>query len=337
MRFEPLELEKVDWQRLDRFDDRLVYQTREWVGFVEETQAATPVIAALRDGSATVGYFTGLTVRRFGLKILGSPMPGWTTAFMGFNLEPGVSRRTAVAALLELCFETLGCAHLELRDRNLPLAEVADMGFESTPWHGVEVDLRGSEDEILGRMKGPARTAIRKAAKQGVVVEEADDAAFADDFYAQLEDVFAKQALVPPYGIERVRALIEHLSPSGRLLCLRARDPSGKCVATGIFPGANRTMHFLAGASWRDYQHLRPNEAVMWHAMRHWKARGAERCDLGGFISYKRKYGTTDVHLPFLRKSRSAGTSALRNAAGAAFAARQRLLGRIGRRHARGG
>jgi CelD/BcsL family acetyltransferase involved in cellulose biosynthesis len=314
---------------MDAYPDRLVYQTREWVEFVSDTQRAEPVVAALVEGSSTLGYFTGLVQRRFGVRILGSPMPGWTTAFMGFNLVAGVSRRDALDALVPFAFENLGCAHIEFRDRNLTASDLDGIELKQVPWTGIEVDLRGSEDEIWSTLRATCRTAIRKAEKQGVTVEEATGDDFAEDFYPQLQDVFEKQALVPPYGIERVQALIRHVQPSGRLLLLRARDADGRCIATGIFPGTGRTMHFLAGASFRESQHLRPNEALMWHAMRHWKARGAEACDLGFALSYKSKWGGHEVDVPFLRTSRFRVLSFMRDAAQGAHNARQFLRGRL--------
>jgi CelD/BcsL family acetyltransferase involved in cellulose biosynthesis len=329
LRLERVSYGSVDWELLDAFPDRLAYQTREWIDFVAHTQDAEPVVAALVDGSSTVGYFTGLVQRRVGLRILGSPMPGWTTAYMGFNLEPGLSRRAALESLVPFAFGDLGCAHLELRDRNVVAADLDELRLRQTPWTGLEVDLKGSEDEIWGELKAPCRTAIRKAEKLGVTVEEADGEDFAEDFYPQLEDVFSKQALVPPYGIERVRELIRHVHPTGRLLLLRARSAEGECIATGIFPGMNRTMHFLAGASWRDHQHLRPNEALMWHAMKHWKSRGVEVCDLGFALSYKRKWGGRDVHVPFLSASRYRMLSLMRDGAELAHGARQAVLGRV--------
>jgi hypothetical protein len=329
MKLERLKLADVDWERLDALPDRVVFQTREWIEFISRSQPAEPVIAELTDGTSIAGYFTGLAVRRYGFRILGSPMPGWTTQFMGFNLESGVSRRAAAEALLEFTFGPLHCLHLEIRDRNLTLADVEGLGFDHTPWRGLEVDLRPPHDDIFAAMKSACRRAIRKSEREGVVIEEAHDIGFADDFYAQLEDVFAKQSLVPPYGVERVRELIRAVHPSGRLLLLRARNPEGACIATGIFPAANRAMHFLAGASWREHQHLRPNEAVMWHAMRYWKSRRIEVCDLGGYMDYKRKYGGEEIDLPFLRNSRSRPIAAMRNLAQSAFAARQRLRGWI--------
>ncbi|MGH2982525.1 MAG: GNAT family N-acetyltransferase, partial [Solirubrobacterales bacterium] len=303
----------------------------EWVEFVAGAQGAEPVIGELTEGSAVRGYFTGLTVRRFGVPILGSPMPGWTTGFMGFNLEPGVSRREATEALVDFAFGSLGCAHLELKDHELDLAEVEGLGFDHTAWHGLEVDLSPPEDEVFASFKSACRTAIRKAEKQGIVVEEAEVDGFVEDFYPQMQDVFAKQNLVPTFGPDRIRELIRHVHPTGRLLLLRARDSEGTPVATGIFPFHNRTIHFLSGASWRSSQSQRPNEALMWHAMRFGKQRGMQAMDLGGFMSYKQKWGGRELRPPHLRKSRSGAVAALRDLAQRAFVARVRLAGKLRR------
>ena len=64
MKCEIVDFEKADFRQLDSFADRTVFQTREWVRFVAETQAATPVLAQLTDSGQIVGYFTGLTFTR---------------------------------------------------------------------------------------------------------------------------------------------------------------------------------------------------------------------------------------------------------------------------------
>jgi CelD/BcsL family acetyltransferase involved in cellulose biosynthesis len=316
LRLEGRELAGVDWKRLDAFDDRLVFQTREWLEFVRRTQDAQPVVAAVLDGkNAVVGYFTGLVVRRFGVRILGSPFPGWTTSYMGFNLEEGVSRREAARALVHFAFGPLQCLHVELKDRFLGVADVAGVGFEHTPNVAFEIDLKGHEDEIFGRMTSACRRAIRKSEKVGVVVEEAAGEAFADEYYGQLEDVFAKQSLRPTYDSSRVRELIRTVHPTGRLLLLRARSPEGHAIASGIFPAMNGTAYFWGGASWREHQILRPNEAIFWFAMRYWKDRGVTVLDMGGGGEYKRKYGPVELSIPFFRKSRIRGLGVLRDLA----------------------
>jgi hypothetical protein len=178
-------------------------------------------------------------------------------------------------------------------------------------------------------MTSACRRCIRKAEKIGVTIEEANDLEFAGEYYAQLKDVFAKQSLAPPYTEERVIELIRHLQPTGRLLLLRARDAEGRCIATGIFPAMNGTMYFWGGASWRAHQILRPNEYLMWYAMRFWKARGIEWCDLGGGAEYKRKYGVRETPVPFFRASRFRALSHARQLAKKGVRLRQAAAGRL--------
>jgi predicted N-acyltransferase len=231
-------------------------------------------------------------------------MPGWTTGYMGFNLEPGVSRGDAAEALVRYAREELGCAQVELRDRDLAVQEPFAGRFSVDRFKSFEINMTRSEDEIFGAMTSSCRRAVRKSEKEGVVTEQAADLEFADDYYAQLVDVFAKQSLRPTYDLERVRALVKHLQPSGRLLLVRARSPEGKCIATGIFPALGRSMYFWGGASWREDQILRPNEAVFWFAIRYWKELGIEAFDMGGGGEYKRKYGGVEIEVPHLSWSR---------------------------------
>ena len=335
-----LALERVDpgtwdWDRLDGSSDGVIFQTREWVEFVAATQGAEPVLAAVVDDEGRrVGSFTGLAMRRMGVPLLGSPFPGWTTGSMGFDLDEDVSRRDATAALIRFAFGPLRCMHLELKDRRLTTADVDGLGFEAEPKLTYEVDLSGDEDEIFGRMTSACRRAIRKAEKSGVIVERATGTAFADEYYAQLQDVFAKQSLVPTYGVERVRELIRHLEPTGRLLMLRARSAQGQSLATALFPAFNGTAYFWGGASWREGQILRPNEALFWHAMRELRGRGVTTLDLGGAGDYKRKYGPTEVWVPALRRSRFPGLPQLRSLARIANDRRQRRRGRTRERRA---
>jgi hypothetical protein len=315
LRLERVPLEEVDWQNVDAFSDRNVFQTAGWLEFVARTQGAEPVVARLERDREVVGWFTGLIVRRYGVPILGSPFQGWTTGPMGFNLAPGIDRREAVEALLLFAFQRLRCLHLELLDRRARFEELSGLGARLAEFNTYEVDLAREEGEIFGGMSSACRRAIRKSAKEGVRVEVAHGIEFADEYYAQLEDVFAKQSLRPPYGVERVRELVRCLEPSGQLLLVRALSPQGDRIATAIFPVLNEFAYFWGGASWRTHQILRPNEAVFWYTMRLLRERGIPLLDLGGGGEYKRKYGPRERRIPFFRKSRVRGMMMLRDVA----------------------
>ena len=327
MKLHRIDFKSADWQLLDSFADRTVFQTRAWVQFVAEAQSATPVLAEAREGREVVGYFTGLTFSKFGMKVLGSSFPGWTTPYMGFNLRPGVLRREALAALEKFAWDDLKCLHLEVSDPHFAFDDGEGSGFKTEYYGSYRTELTKSEEELFNGMESACRRCVRKAEKSGVVIEEAHDLAFADEYYEQLKDVFAKQGLVPTYSVERVRSLVKHLEPSGNVLLIRARDGEGKCIATGIYPGYNEIAEFWGNASFRAYQNVRPNEACHWYAMRYWKKRGAKIFDWGGEGSYKEKYGPTPHRVPWFTKSKYQIVGTLRNEARNMFARKQKFLG----------
>jgi CelD/BcsL family acetyltransferase involved in cellulose biosynthesis len=332
LRLERVEPSAALWADRAAYPDRLIFHTEQWLRFVAESQRAEPVLARVMDGGTSVGHFTGLLVKRYGLRILGSPMAGWTTSYVGFNLDPAIPRRAALAALMPFAFRELGCAHLEIRDRGLVEADLEGLGLRWAAAPTAVIDLTPGEDALFGAMASACRRNIRKAAKSAVVIEEVTgDPEFADQFYDQLRDVFAKQNLVPTYSIERVRSLIRNLAPSGRILLLRARDGEGRCIATAVLPWYHRTMYFWGGASYRQHQQLRPNEALIWHALRWAKSRGVTEFDFVGGNSYKAKYGTTEVPVPWARRSRSPLVAGLRDAAKEGFALKQRAVARLSR------
>ena len=315
-RFERVKWNPTEWdQVLGDFPDRIVFQTSAWLGFVGETQDGEIVVAALREGSQTLGYFSGVMIRRFGCKILGSPFRGWSTPYLGFNLRPGVRRQAAASALPEFAFRQLGCVHFEITDSHTTELDLAGLGVVANQHATIEVDLTQSEEALFRNMTSACRRNIRHAERAGVRVEEASDEGFAEEYVSQYKDVLAKQGLVPHFGAERIRAMIRHVHPTGMLLLLRARNPEGECIATGIYPAANRTAFYNNGASWRQYQGLRPNELLHWHAMRHWKRRGMESYNMEGTMDFKLKFGGHQPQTAMFYQSRFRALTKLRSSA----------------------
>lgn len=328
----------VDPARLDRFEDRVFSQRLPWLAFVRSFTGGEIVLAALRDTGEDVGYFAGLRFRPFGLMpVLGSPFRGWTTAYMGFSLAPGIARADALRALPSLAFDELGCLHLELTDRHVGPGEGVGLGFAERRIDNFRSDLTESEDALFGRMTSACRRAIRKGEKCGLRVEEAAPDGFAEEYYAQLREVFARQNLTPTYPLERVRLLIEHVHPSGMLLLARVREPGGRSIATGIYAGFGRLGFLWGNASLREFQGLRPNEALHWFALRYWRQRGMQEFDWGGAGlagAYKAKYGGEPFAVAALRKSRYRIIRTARDAAEQAYYLPRRLRRRVAPRAA---
>jgi hypothetical protein len=226
-----------------------------------------------------------------------------------------------------MAWNELKCLHIEVSDPHFDPQDGEALGFKTSYYISYRTDLTKKEDELFNAMDSACRRCVRKAEKSGVVIEEAHDLAFADEYYEQLKDVFAKQGLVPTYDVERVRSLVRNLEPSGNVLLLRARDPEGKCIASGIFPGFNQIVEFWGNASFRAYQGFRPNEFIQWYVMRYWKNRGATIYDWGGEGTYKEKYGCVPHRVPWFIKSRYEFVGKLRDGAKKMHRGKQRLMG----------
>jgi CelD/BcsL family acetyltransferase involved in cellulose biosynthesis len=293
-----------------------VFCTPEWLDYVARTQDAEPVVAQVESDGVPVGAFTGLIVRRMGVRILGSPFQGWMTGPMGFSLAPGISHGEAMRALAPFAFRELGCLHVEVTDRGSSFDEVESVRGRVDRFNTFELDLRRDEDALLAGMTSGCRRALRKGEREGVSVERASGVEFADEYYDQLREVFERQSLAPPYPRERVRELIRCVEPSGGLLLLRAVGPDGDRIASAIFPHGPQFGYFWGGASWAEQRHLRPNELIFWHAIRHFREHAVAMFDFGGGGGqFKSKFGGPQRAIPVLRRSRVPGMLALRDVA----------------------
>ncbi len=189
-------------------EDAEVYHTAAWLEFLAATQGAEPVVAVVSADGRPVGYFVGAVVRRFGVRILGSPLRGWGTECMGFLLDDGFDRRAAADALIPFAFHDLRCLHVELSDRKLSSEQMEGSQYGVELGSTYLIDLTQSEDVLLRVMQPKTRQKIRKALRGQLRVEDTTDPAFADEFHAYLTETFARQGIGPTYGVERVRQLI---------------------------------------------------------------------------------------------------------------------------------
>ncbi|HEY0938809.1 MAG TPA: GNAT family N-acetyltransferase [Steroidobacter sp.] len=315
MRFRQIPIEQVDWAALDKYEDRTPEQRKPWLDYLTAVGAGKPVVAMLEDRGSELGWFTGMRKTIVGVPVLGSPLKGYNTTYMGLNLVPGVSRTQALRALSRFAIFDQKCAYLELSDVYCDPECARGAGYEVVSSGGFVTDLHLPEEELFNRMTSACRRCIRKAEKVGLVVEEAKPDGFAAEFHAQLTDVFAHQGLKPTYSEERVAKLIEHVHPSGELLLLRARTDSGQSIATGIFYGFGKYSGFWGNGSIRSMLQLRPNQAIHWYALRYWKARGVRWHHWGGGGEYKEAYGPDALSYCRQFKSAIPGLAKLRKPA----------------------
>jgi lipid II:glycine glycyltransferase (peptidoglycan interpeptide bridge formation enzyme) len=145
------------------------------------------------------------------------------------------------------------------------------------PPRTIIIDIRGSEEEILARMKQKTRYNIRLAEKKGVTVRTWDDV-----------DAFHKMMLVTGgrdgfgvHSLEYYKRAYELLQPKGLGEILVAEYEGKPLAALFVARNGNRS-YYLYGASTDEERNRMPTYLLQWEAMKWAKARGGEEYDLWG-------------------------------------------------------
>lgn len=289
--------EQLDTEEYCSIPGKILFTTMPWLSFVQKDSGVEPVYIRIMSDHSFVGYFTGFVFKKFGIRIIGSPFNGWSTCHMGLDLLPGFDRCEVIRELVPFLYNELNCQYIEIIDRRISVEEAKAAGFRVNAMESLELDIAKDDDALFKQMKTDCRNFIRQFNRRGARIEIADqNDEFAEQYYHQLEDVFAKQGLVPTYSFEKVKCLINSLSASGSVLCLRVISPEDdKCIATSIFPGYGDTAYFWGGASYRADQHYRPNEYMIWTAIKYWREKGCTTMDMCGMRDYKRKFGPHEI------------------------------------------
>jgi len=154
------------------------------------------------------------------------------------------------------------------------------IGDPIQPPRTIIIDLRGTEDEILGHMKQKTRYNIRLASKKGVTVRKWDDV---NAFYEMMQTTGGRDGFGVHSKEYYQRAYELFVGKEGKTSAeLFVAEYEGKpLAAVMVFISGNRAW-YLYGASNNEERNRMPTYLVQWEAMRWAKARGAELYDLYG-------------------------------------------------------
>jgi len=305
IRFELLDGQPTNWDELiRRFPAKTLFHESAWLDHVKSIHPhGQCVFYEIRDDDRLVGYHSALRIKRLMIPIHGSPLGGTGTNFMGPLVEPGVDQGELIAGLCRL-FGPRHFLHLELSNPWLDRKTMEAAGFAVQEGLTHVRSLPRDEDAAFAGLSSEARNRVRKAKKNGVVIERTDDPLVVSHFFAQFGEVYGKQGMVTPFGEDRPKSLFDHLMPANRLLAIWARRDD-EILAAGLFPYDEHCIYFWGAASWLRYHSLCPNEALHWGVIQFAVQNGIPLYNMcGGTSQFKNKFGGEDI--PYLIYHKSA-------------------------------
>jgi lipid II:glycine glycyltransferase (peptidoglycan interpeptide bridge formation enzyme) len=171
-------------------------------------------------------------------------------------------------------------------DNDSLIGKLADQGFSSSAHHiqprtTLVVDLSGSSDDIMSRMKQKTRYNIRLSGRKGVRVETgAGHSERIEHFYNLMEVTGIRDG----FGIhsrEYYKTAYDIFWPDGQCELFSAWYESKILAALMVFVAGQRAWYFY-GASSDQHRNLMAPYAVQWAGMQWAKEQGCLEYDLWG-------------------------------------------------------
>lgn len=295
----------AEWDELvQRFPDRTVFHRRAWLQSVEQAHRAKVLLARADSDQGCVAVWPCLEQRKGPFRILGSPLPGWSTVYLGPLFAEGV----AVHAVLKAFFaEPMFCraayCYCKVVDADREV-DLSCLGFTRVSrYRTYLLSLTRSEEELWKNMESRGRNMVRKAKKAGLEVRKEKGLDFVGDFWEMSREVFGRSNMRPTYSQRLLDKVCENLSRQGELLVLSA-FADGRRAATVALPHDDQTVYYWAGAAFGEFRYAAPSNLLMWESIREARRLGLKRYDLvsiyGGPGKFKRTFGpeekTTATH-----------------------------------------
>jgi hypothetical protein len=266
-----MEIELIDDITSEKWDEAIApYESTmlshqsAWLNFLAATNHGRPLRFRIREQDSIQGYFVALLQRKGFFNLLGSPLTGWRTDYMGPIVNRGFDQEKFLSALDDLA-RSWKIDFLQIGNPFFDPNILSKMGYTMGDWKALVVNLHPDPEMIWRNVSSKCRNRIRKGRRNGLVVENCEDPAFIDEFYSQLKEVFTRKKLSLPFSITLVRSLYQHLMPNN-LFALRVKY-GNETVATGLFTHDNQSVTSFGMASRSKYLYLCPNELLNWSVM----------------------------------------------------------------------
>jgi len=287
------------WQRLVDRDESSVFHSPEWIRVLRETYGfeicAHVVVDRIDEPRA------GIPSCRI-LDFLGDRVNA--LPFSDF-CDPLVDDRDQWNSLVDKLLKEGSTVTVRCLHNTLPLADPRFSLVKQAGWHRLH--LAPGLDAIWNGLHSSARRAIRKAERDGVVIELTREEKALRAFFEMHVKVrkYKYRLLAQPYRM--FENIWRHFMEREKGFVMVAAH-HGEIIGGILFLEWRDTLYYKFNASSLSELSQRPNDLLMWESIKYAKEKGYNYLDFGlsdwdqeGLVRYKRKYATEEKTISYLR------------------------------------
>ncbi|HEU5072287.1 MAG TPA: GNAT family N-acetyltransferase [Verrucomicrobiae bacterium] len=177
----------------------------------------------------------------------------------------------------------------------------------SVTYYGHALDLSRGPERLYAALHHSIRRGVRKAERAGLKIERSATLEAMRAFYA-LHCLTRRRHGVPPQPFSFFESIVRHVFATGRGCIFSARQASGVVVAAAVFFQHRGRAIYKFGAFDRRFQALRPNNLLMWEAIKWHAQNGHATLHLGrtspsasGLRRFKLEFGAREERIDYFR------------------------------------
>jgi CelD/BcsL family acetyltransferase involved in cellulose biosynthesis len=276
-----------------------IFNGSGWARVLQQTYGHAPVYICSFQGGRLAGLLPIMEVTSYltGRRGVSLPFTDYCPALTGGNQDG----RKFYEAAMELGRER-HWKYLECRSA----CAGWDGASPSLSFYGHVIDLASGIDNLFKRLDSAVRRGVRKAEAAGLKVEFSSGPEAIKTFFA-LHCRTRRHHGLPPQPFRFFDNIQRHILGAGQGFVATARLKD-QPLAAGVFFSQGRQALYKFGASDRNFQQLRPNNLMMWEAMRHCVGNGISTLNLGrtsmsneGLRRFKLSLGATEETMQYCK------------------------------------
>jgi len=273
--------------------------TSSWAKVLKEAYGYTPKYFTEFDGGHISALISLMEINSFLTGKRGVSLP--FTDYSAPIIHNGISFKSLFDHLIRYG-ENHEWKSFELRGgQDLPM-----ISQTSSSYSRHILDLSKKLDEIFSSFRANTKRNIKKAIKNGIMVEKCHTLDSVREFY-RLNCMTRKRHGLPPQPYYFFKKVYEHII-SQKLGFVILASYEKTFIAGAVYFHFGETAFFKYGASDKRFHYLRANNLVMWEAIKWYSQNryknlcfGRTELDNQGLLQFKSGWGTTEQKINYYR------------------------------------
>jgi Uncharacterized protein involved in methicillin resistance len=277
--------------------DATFFHTTAWVQVLCDSYGFTPRYITLRDKNSIIAGLPVIAVRNIWGKQKAVSLP--FSDFCGPLCDSDAEYEALLTCAIDLCKKNKW-NDLELRGGQEFLKDKPEWSQCFT--HSL--DLTKSESDLLAACRDSTRRNINKARNQSIKITHETTMSALHEFY-RLNVLTRREHGLPPQPWFFFEKIQQEIIAQGKGFILLAKI-GGKFIAGNMFLIFGKKAYYKYGASDIRYQHLRPNNLVLWEGIKKCREYGCEDLNFGrtemdhtGLLQFKRGFGCSETTINY--------------------------------------